>query len=512
MAFYLRNLMILALAACILWLLWKRWDRRRKQKLRYEEALAIVPLAEELYGRLAQFQKLDEGARQIASVPERELSETVGMVLRGLGGEELPVYLFDGEHDRDDCLAFIQAKQRRALELYLPRLLNAIFENTWILREQDWVPADAREAEFEAAPVTPANAKKKRTRKITPSRIQSDILNAASSFGLTLTPDGTPEIGPSVTRYFFRLPQGIKLSKVTNLADDFALAIGVSGVRIAPVAGRQGVIGMEIPNRKPARVSFREMVESDAFKLSKSPLTFALGRDIGGRPVVGDLSAMPHILIAGTTGSGKSVCLNTLICAILTKSAPEQVRFILIDPKRVELSGYSEIPHLLKPVVTDPREAADALQWAVNEMTQRYTKFKESKVRSISDYKGTLPYIVIVIDEMADLMTASGKAVEESIVRIAQMGRAAGIHLILATQRPTADVVTGLIKSNIPARIAFAVSSSLESRIILDDTGAEKLLGRGDMLYAPPGSEKIRVQGCMITEKEIRKAVKQWKA
>ena len=324
--------------------------------------------------------------------------------------------------------------------------------------------------------------------------------------------------GPSVTRYEFTLDQGVKLSKVTNLADDIALALGASGVRIAPVPDKIAVVGIEVPNRAVTTVRIRDVIESRTFTEHRSQVAFAVGKDIGGSCIVGDIAKLPHVLIAGTTGSGKSVCTNSLIVSMLYKSTPDEVRFIMVDPKMVELAPYNGIPHLLIPVVTDPKKAAGALQWAVFEMMKRYKAFSEKGVKDLAGYNALsetdeevkkLPTVVVVIDELADLMLVAAKEVEDSICRVAQMGRAAGMHLVIATQRPSADVITGLMKANIPSRIAFAVASSLESRIILDTPGAEKLVGKGDMLYFPLGSGKpTRVQGCFITPEEIERVVK----
>ena len=342
------------------------------------------------------------------------------------------------------------------------------------------------------------------------------LAQTLQSFGVDARP-GTVVHGPSVTRYEFTLEQGVKLSKITNLADDIALALGASGVRIAPIPNKISVVGIEVPNRAVTPVRIRDVVESRTFTEHKSPVAFAVGKDIGGSCIVGDIGKLPHVLIAGTTGSGKSVCTNSLIVSILYKSTPEEVRFIMVDPKMVELAPYNGIPHLLIPVVTDPKKAAGALQWAVFEMMKRYKLFSEHGVKDLAGYNAlarqdeelkTMPTVVVVIDELADLMLVAAKEVEESICRVAQMGRAAGMHLVIATQRPSSDVITGLMKANIPSRIAFAVASSLESRIILDTTGAEKLVGKGDMLYAPLGAGKpTRVQGCFITPEEIERVV-----
>ncbi len=322
--------------------------------------------------------------------------------------------------------------------------------------------------------------------------------------------------GPAVTRYELELEQGVKLNKLTKLSDDIALALGVSAVRVAPIPDKISTVGIEVPNRQVTAVAIRDVIGSKAFIESKSKVSFAVGKDIGGSCVVGDIAKLPHMLIAGTTGSGKSVCTNSLIVSLLYKATPEEVRLIMVDPKMVELGVYNGIPHLLIPVVTDPKKAAGALQWAVSEMMKRYKAFSEVGAKDLASYnnharkegKEPLPQIVVVIDELADLMLVAAKEVEESICRVAQMGRASGMHLVIATQRPSADVITGLMKANIPSRIAFAVASGMESRIILDATGAEKLVGKGDMLYAPLGQGKPkRVQGCFISEEEVANVV-----
>ena len=348
-------------------------------------------------------------------------------------------------------------------------------------------------------------------------RLNSQRLAAAlTSFGVDAHP-GEVVHGPSVTRYEFTLDQGVKLSKLTNLSDDIALALGATGVRIAPIPGKISAVGIEVPNKAVTAVRIRDVIESRAFTANPSPVAFAVGKDIGGSAIVGNIARLPHVLIAGTTGSGKSVCTNSLIVSLLYKSTPDEVRFIMVDPKMVELAPYNGIPHLLIPVVTDPKKAAGALQWAVYEMMKRYKMFSERGVKDLAGFNALcesdpelkkLPTVVVVIDELADLMLVAAKEVEESICRVAQMGRAAGMHLVIATQRPSADVITGLMKANIPSRIAFAVASSLESRIILDTAGAEKLVGKGDMLYFPLGNQKpTRVQGCFITPEEIERVV-----
>lgn len=334
--------------------------------------------------------------------------------------------------------------------------------------------------------------------------------------------------GPSVTRFELTIPRGIKISRITALADDIALSLGAANVRIAPIPDKVAV-GIEVPNKTVNTVFIRECIGSPAFANAKSRLSFAVGKDITGKPVIGDIAKMPHMLIAGTTGSGKSVCINSMLISLLYKSTPEEVRLIMVDPKMVELGNYNGIPHLLIPVVTDPKKAAGALNWAVGEMERRYKLFADHQVRNLVGYNDlmrsekakaeqtedghpeqyqVLPQIVIVIDELADLMMVAAKEVENSICRIAQKARAAGMHLVVATQRPSADVITGIMKANIPSRIAFAVASQIESRIILDTTGAEKLIGKGDMLYAPLGEGKpTRVQGCFISNEEIEAVI-----
>ena len=349
------------------------------------------------------------------------------------------------------------------------------------------------------------------------------LVNALKSFGVQ-TKILAISRGPAVTRYELQPAAGVKISKITSLSDDIAMNLAASGVRIeAPIPGKAAV-GIEVPNRSVSVVRMRELVESENFQTAKSKLTVALGRDIAGEVTLADLAKMPHLLIAGSTGSGKSVCINSLIVSLLYKATPDEVRFLMVDPKVVELGVYNGVPHLLVPVVTDPRKAAGALSWAVTEMLHRYKIFAENNVRDLASYNRAaetasfrdadgqplqkMPQIVIIIDELADLMMAAPNEVEDSICRLAQMARAAGMHLVIATQRPSVDVITGIIKANIPSRIAFAVSSQVDSRTILDMSGAEKLLGRGDMLFSPVGSQKpTRIQGCFVSDEEIESVV-----
>lgn len=329
--------------------------------------------------------------------------------------------------------------------------------------------------------------------------------------------------GPTVTRYEVQPPPGIKVSRIVGLADDISLNLAASGVRVeAPVPGKS-VVGIEVPNKVTSPVLLREILESPEFERVQSPLAMALGRDIAGKPMVADLTKILHLLIAGATGSGKSVCLNSIITSLLYKAQPDEVKLMMIDPKRVELSVYDGIPHLIAPVVTDPRQAAGALKWAVKEMERRYELMSAAGVRNIDGYNRSrrkpkdgdefIPYLVVIIDELADLMLVASGDVEDSIVRLAQMARAAGIYLIIATQRPSVDVITGLIKANVPSRLAFAVSSQVDSRTILDMGGAERLLGKGDMLFYPLGAPKpLRAQGAWVSDAEVEAVADAWRA
>ena len=336
------------------------------------------------------------------------------------------------------------------------------------------------------------------------------------SFGVSAKVENV-SVGPAITRYELKPAEGVRVSKIANLADDIALNLAAETIRIeAPIPGKQAV-GIEVPNKEKEAVHLREVLESEAFQDNKSKLTVALGKDVAGNVQLADIAKMPHVLIAGSTGSGKSVCINTIITSIIYNSKPSEVKMVMVDPKVVELSVYNGIPHLLIPVVTDPKKAAGALAWAVQEMDNRYNLFATKGVRDLKGYNkaiekeegiGQLPQIVIIVDELADLMMVAAKDVEEAICRLAQKARAAGMHLVIATQRPSVDVITGLIKANVPSRIAFAVSSQVDSRTILDSVGAEKLLGKGDMLFFPSGAPKpVRVQGAFVSDDEVEKIV-----
>lgn len=352
----------------------------------------------------------------------------------------------------------------------------------------------------------------KRSVAETANRLQKTLY----SFGVSAKVEKV-SVGPAITRYELRPSEGVRVSKIAKLADDIALNLAAESIRIeAPIPGKQAV-GIEVPNRENEMVHLRDIIDSNEFRESKSKLTMALGKNVAGDIVITDIAKMPHVLIAGSTGSGKSVCINTLITSILYKAKPSEVKLVMIDPKVVELSVYNGIPHLLIPVVTDPKKAAGALAWAVQEMVKRYSLFAQKGVRDIKGYNAELekeeeseklPQIVIIIDELADLMMVAPNEVEDAICRLAQMARAAGMHLVIATQRPSVDVITGIIKANIPSRIAFAVSSGVDSRTIIDMTGAEKLLGKGDMLFAPIGIAKpVRVQGAFVSDKEVESIV-----
>lgn len=371
---------------------------------------------------------------------------------------------------------------------------------------------------YEFPPIEFLNAGKSATKlgKKAVTDTANKLQKTLYSFGVSAKVENV-SVGPTITRYELKPAEGVRVSKIANLSDDIALSLAAETIRIeAPIPGKQAV-GIEIPNKDKEVVALRDIIDNPAFTKAKSKLSFALGKDAAGEAVVTDIAKMPHVLIAGSTGSGKSVCINTLITSIIYKSKPSEVKLVMVDPKVVELSVYNGIPHLLIPVVTDPKKAAGALAWAVQEMVNRYHLFAEKDVRNIEGYnealekegaEGKLPQIVIIIDELADLMMVAKNDVEDAICRLAQMARAAGMHLVIATQRPSVDVITGIIKANIASRISFAVTSQVDSRTILDSAGAEKLLGKGDMLFFPTGVLKpIRIQGAFVSDSEVEKIV-----
>lgn len=380
---------------------------------------------------------------------------------------------------------------------------------------------EAEEENYEYPPVSLLGKNMKKGNKAGAKALTekaTQLQRTLHSFGVSAKVENI-SVGPAITRYELKPAEGVRVSKIANLADDIALNLAAESIRIeAPIPGKQAV-GIEIPNKEKESVPLRDVIESEEFEDNKSKLTVALGKDVAGNVVLADIAKMPHVLIAGSTGSGKSVCINTIITSFIYNAKPSEVKLVMVDPKVVELSVYNGIPHLLIPVVTDPRKAAGALAWAVQEMDHRYNLFAEKGVRDLKGYNaaieksgdenlGKLAQIVIIIDELADLMMVAAKEVEDSICRLAQKARAAGMHLVIATQRPSVDVITGLIKANIPSRVAFAVSSQIDSRTILDQVGAEKLLGKGDMLYYPASASKpVRVQGAFVSDGEVEKIV-----
>ena len=440
------------------------------------------------------------------------------------GGQKLKKYDHSGE-DLEPLTK--QSKKQKQKEETQPDVL----ENNLFRQEEEQKEEKKKEVlqlehgmmvedeHYEYPPIELLSKQTKRTIKggakaltDTATRLQKTLY----SFGVSAKVENV-SVGPAITRYELKPAEGVRVSKIANLADDIALNLAAETIRIeAPIPGKRAV-GIEVPNKEKEAVHLREVLDSQEFVENKSKLTVALGKDVAGNIQLADIGKMPHVLIAGSTGSGKSVCINTIITSIIYNAKPSEVKFVMVDPKVVELSVYNGIPHLLIPVVTDPKKAAGALAWAVQEMDERYNKFASKGVRDLKGYNkaiekeneaGKLPQIVIIIDELADLMMVASKDVEDSICRLAQKARAAGMHLVIATQRPSVDVITGLIKANVPSRIAFAVSSQVDSRTILDSVGAEKLLGKGDMLFFPSGAPKpSRVQGAFVSDDEVEKIV-----
>lgn len=471
----------------------------------------------------------DESAIPVFGLPDEVTAEEAGVEISGTGVIEDPVLTTDEpqivtKEEPEIQKEILQHQDMVNVTAESERRAEMLEEKAAEVTSPQTEPAETKKVEKVEKPyVFPPLDILGQKPQTTSGETKTDMIANAKKLEETLSSFGVEakvtqiNKGPTVTRYELSPRQGVKVSKIVNLSDDIALNLAATGIRIeAPIPGKAAV-GIEVPNKETQSVYLRSVLESDTFKKFPSTLAFALGEDIAGKAIVTDIGKMPHLLIAGATGSGKSVCINTLITSILYKADPKEVKLLLVDPKVVELSVYNGIPHLLIPVVTDPKKAAGALNWAVREMLGRYQTFAEHNVRDIKGYnqmkqeKGEeeiMPQIVIVIDELADLMMAAPGEVEDAICRLAQMARAAGMHLIIATQRPSVDVITGVIKANIPSRLAFAVSSGVDSRTILDSVGAEKLLGKGDMLFYPVGMSKpVRIQGAFVTDKEVESIV-----
>ena len=477
-----------------------------------------------------------EPKEKVETKKERRLRELAEKEQAALDVEQLQINLNDKEEKTSEKkesklskLAKIRGHEKS--ENNIPEQAPEFIEEPLFKKEQEQKEEKTKEVlqlqhtitvedeNYEFPPLTLLSEGEKKTLKggkkaltDTASKLQKTLY----SFGVSAKVENV-SVGPAITRYELKPAEGVRVSKIANLADDIALNLAAKTIRIeAPIPGKQAV-GIEVPNEESETVHLRDIIDTDAFKNHKSKLAVALGKDVSGTEIIADIAKMPHVMIAGATGSGKSVCINTLIASIIYKAKPSEVKLVMVDPKIVELSVYNGIPHLLIPVVTDPKKAAGALAWAVQEMENRYSMFAAKGVRDLKGYNeavendenfGKLPHIVIIIDELADLMMVAKNDVEDAICRLAQKARAAGMHLVIATQRPSVDVITGLIKANIPSRIAFAVSSQVDSRTILDQVGAEKLLGKGDMLFFPTGAPKpTRIQGAFITDKEVEKLV-----
>ncbi len=474
-----------------------------------------------------------EPKEKVETKKERRLRELAEKEQAALDVEQLQINLNDKEEKTSEKKESKLSKlaKIRGHENNIPEQAPEFIEEPLFKKEQEQKEEKTKEVlqlqhtitvedeNYEFPPLTLLSEGEKKTLKggkkaltDTASKLQKTLY----SFGVSAKVENV-SVGPAITRYELKPAEGVRVSKIANLADDIALNLAAKTIRIeAPIPGKQAV-GIEVPNEESETVHLRDIIDTDAFKNHKSKLAVALGKDVSGTEIIADIAKMPHVMIAGATGSGKSVCINTLIASIIYKAKPSEVKLVMVDPKIVELSVYNGIPHLLIPVVTDPKKAAGALAWAVQEMENRYSMFAAKGVRDLKGYNesvendenfGKLPHIVIIIDELADLMMVAKNDVEDAICRLAQKARAAGMHLVIATQRPSVDVITGLIKANIPSRIAFAVSSQVDSRTILDQVGAEKLLGKGDMLFFPTGAPKpTRIQGAFITDKEVEKLV-----
>ena len=493
-----------------------------KRKEKYE---ARLEEEEEEPKEKIKSQKVKEGKKAYIELEEEPKEEQIKINLNGRDIEEEPKGRKKFKHSKDDLVPLGMEKEK------ITNNDPDYIENNLFKQEEEKKEEKVKEVlQLEHAVVVedehyeypPVELLSKGSKKAIKggARALTDVATKLQktlySFGVQAKVENV-SVGPAITRYELKPAEGVRVSKIANLADDIALNLAAETIRIeAPIPGKQAV-GIEVPNKEKEMVNLREVVESEEFENSKSKLSVALGKDVAGQIIIADIAKMPHALIAGATGSGKSVCINTIITSIIYKAKPSEVKLVMVDPKVVELSVYNGIPHLLIPVVTDPKKAAGALAWAVQEMDNRYNVFAQKGVRDLKGYnaliekengQGKLPQIVIIIDELADLMMVAAKEVEDSICRLAQKARAAGMHLIIATQRPSVDVITGIIKANIPSRIAFSVSSQVDSRTILDQIGAEKLLGKGDMLYFPSGAPKpTRIQGAFVSDDEVEKIV-----
>lgn len=497
----------------------ERKNNRKASKVAMVEE--ITPKRETLKER--RLREKEEAKRRAMEIDENQLS----INLNGLEEEVKSGKLKKYNHDKDDLNPLGMEKTPS------PNELGNLFKQEVEIKEEKvkevlnlehTMTVEEENEEYEFPPIEMLSEGSKvglRGGKKAVADTASKLQKTLYSFGVSAKVENV-SVGPAITRYELKPAEGVRVSKIANLADDIALNLAAETIRIeAPIPGKHAV-GIEVPNAENEVVHLRDIIDTVEFENHKSKLAFALGKDVAGKEIVADIAKMPHVMIAGATGSGKSVCINTLITSIIYKAKPSEVKLVMVDPKVVELSVYNGIPHLLIPVVTDPRKAAGALAWAVQEMENRYATFAAKGVRDLKGYNeavdkadgiGKLPHIVIIIDELADLMMVAKKDVEDAICRLAQKARAAGMHLVIATQRPSVDVITGLIKANIPSRIAFAVSSQVDSRTILDMVGAEKLLGKGDMLFYPAGAPKpTRIQGAFISDGEVEKIVNFLKA
>ena len=500
--------------------------REEAHKQRMEEAIE-TPAQRRKRERKERLEKMRLEKEQAKDVMDNQIKINFGG--RIVDGQEEKEGLKKYDHSKDDLEPLTKAsklKMKEKAEIQPDVLENNLFKQVQEQKEEKKKEVlqlehslIVEDEHYEYPPIELLSKPSKKTLKggakaltDTATKLQKTLY----SFGVSAKVENV-SVGPAITRYELKPAEGVRVSKIANLADDIALNLAAETIRIeAPIPGKQAV-GIEVPNKEKEAVHLREVLDSEDFKNNKSKLSIALGKDVAGNVQLADIAKMPHVLIAGSTGSGKSVCINTIITSIIYHAKPSEVKFVMVDPKVVELSVYNGIPHLLIPVVTDPRKAAGSLAWAVQEMDDRYNKFASKGVRDLKGYNkaiekeneaGKLPQIVIIIDELADLMMVAKNDVEDAICRLAQKARAAGMHLVIATQRPSVDVITGLIKANIPSRIAFAVSSQVDSRTILDSVGAEKLLGKGDMLYFPSGAPKpSRVQGAFVSDEEVEKIV-----